>query len=255
MDIPENGINEILDNNPSQGTLHILLPALAKEGQYLRVIRECRKCLLRFPEDYEIRKILAEAYFAEGRLLEAEAEADCIIAGIEELSEIYRLKEDILATRNRKDDEAGSIRDDVSTFPEDNNGASVSPADITEEAVPEDTADIDSETADVPAEETEEFPEIITVTLAETYFEQERLEDAVDIYNKLIIKHPEDTAIRERLDELTALMHGEETGEEDNAQSSGIDEGREKKEKVIAILDTWRKNLREAAAKEVSQSQ
>ena len=104
MEIPEKNIYEILDKNPSQETLHILLPVLMEKGELERVIRECLKSLNRCPEDYIVRKILAEAYFVDGKISEAEAEADNVINGMEKLAEAYRLKAEILLTRKREEE-------------------------------------------------------------------------------------------------------------------------------------------------------
>lgn len=102
MEIPEKNIYEILDKNPSQETLHILLPVLMEKGELERVIGECLKSLSRCPEDYLVRKILAEAYFADGKLSEAEAEVDNIIGSMEKLAEAYRLKAEILLDQKRE---------------------------------------------------------------------------------------------------------------------------------------------------------
>ena len=102
MEIPEKNIYEILDKNPSQETLHILLPVLMEKGELERVIRECLKSLSRCPEDYLVRKILAEAYFEDGKLSEAETEVDNIIGSMEKLAEAYRLKAEILLDQKRE---------------------------------------------------------------------------------------------------------------------------------------------------------
>ena len=104
MEIPEKNIYEILDKNPSQETLHILLPVLMEKGELERVIRECLKSLNRCPEDYIVRKILAEAYFVDGKLSEAEAEADNVTSGMVKLADAYRLKAEILLTRKREEE-------------------------------------------------------------------------------------------------------------------------------------------------------
>ncbi|MFC1839929.1 tetratricopeptide repeat protein [Thermodesulfobacteriota bacterium] len=119
MEIPEKNIYEILDKNPSQETLHILLPVLMEKGKLERVIRECQKSLNRYPEDYIVRKILAEAYFADGKLPEAEAEADTVINGIENLAEAYRLKADILLSQKREREAVEYLERFIVFSPED----------------------------------------------------------------------------------------------------------------------------------------
>lgn len=119
MDIPEKNIGEILDKNPSQETLHILLPLLMEKEKPERVIRECLKSLARFPEDYTIRKILAEAYFADGKLSEAEAETDLVINGIEKLAESYRLKANILIDQKQDREAVEYLERFILFYPED----------------------------------------------------------------------------------------------------------------------------------------
>ena len=119
MDIPEEKIGEILDKNPSRETLYILLPMLMKEGNPDLVIRECLKSLDRFPEDYTIRKILAETYFADGKHHEAEAEIDTVINNLERAADSYRLKADILMSMKREIEAADCLERYVVLCPED----------------------------------------------------------------------------------------------------------------------------------------
>ncbi len=119
MELPEEKIVEILDKNPSRETLYILLPMLMKEGNPDLVIRECLKSLHRFPEDYTIRKILAEAYFADGKHQEAEAEIDRVIGNLERAADSYRLKADILISMKREEEAAEYLERYVLLCPED----------------------------------------------------------------------------------------------------------------------------------------
>lgn len=125
MDLPEKTINEILDKNPSQETLHVLLPILMEKGNLERVIGECLKSLARFPEDYTIRKILAEAYFADDKLSEAEVETDLIIKSLQKLAESYRLKADILIKQNRDIEAIKYLEQFIVFYPEDERALSL----------------------------------------------------------------------------------------------------------------------------------
>jgi len=249
MDIPEENINEILDNNPSLSTLHTLLPILMEEGKLKRVIQECRKSLSRFPEDYIIHKILAEAYFADGQFLEAETEVNFVIKGIEKLTESYLLKADILLGQKREREAVDPLKQFIAFFPEDKKALSIlnSIQDSMKKDAEGESRDIEDEPGEIIQEESDTFPEIITATLAETYYSQGKIEDAVDIYNKLIQKNPEDTFIRERLDELIALIPGE-----NNADPGGRENRQRKKEQIITILNTWRNSFREGADTELT---
>jgi tetratricopeptide (TPR) repeat protein len=255
MDIPENSINEILENDPSQGTLYVLLSAMKENGRHARVIKECLKAILRFPEDLTLKKILAEAYLGEGRVIEAEAEFDRVIKGIKTLSGVYRSQAEIYVRQKREEDAAVSLKQYLAISPEDEDAAilleellatrAISAIELTEEPIDAEILEPESqdETAVMETQEPDEFPEIITASLAETYFEQGKLIEAREIYEKLAEKDPEDTVSKQRLDEISSLM--EPKDEQESVQDE--DPGRRKKEKMISILDSWRNNIRDLA--------
>ncbi|MDY7036844.1 MAG: hypothetical protein SV375_11870, partial [Thermodesulfobacteriota bacterium] len=58
--------NQILNNAPSPGTLFLVLSRLKEEGQLKRVIQECIKALNIYPDDIQIRQLLAESYLKSG---------------------------------------------------------------------------------------------------------------------------------------------------------------------------------------------
>ncbi|MGD9076851.1 MAG: hypothetical protein PVJ69_16655, partial [Desulfobacteraceae bacterium] len=92
---------------------------------------------------------------------------------------------------------------------------------------------------EAPAAEEEET-EIATPTLAEIYFEQGQIEEAIDTYVTILAQDPEDESSRRRLEELKTMIAKEKALEEKQ-----IDEIRQKKERMIAILESWLANIRE----------
>ncbi len=316
MDIPENSINEILENNPSQGTLHVLLTIMNEKGMHNIVIRECLRAVSRFPEDLALRKILAGAYLADGRIMEAEAEFCRVIEGIKTLADAYRSQAGIYARQKREDDAAKSLKKYLAIFPEDEETAilleelmatsAVEAIELAEEKIDtdilelEESADIkaiefedpvdteivapqEPETPDtmevqeqeppeimdiqepdapeimevqepekpdiVEAPEPDEFPEIVTASLAETYFDQGKLDEAREIYEKLVEKNPEDASLTSRLDEISAMMEQKDEPEELKVE----DTIRLKKERMISLLDTWRMNIKDLAREGLSE--
>ena len=250
MDIPENSINEILETDPSQGTLYALLTIMKENGRLKPVIEECLKALSRFPDDLKLRKILAEAYLEDGRLLEAEAQFGRIIDGMKELAGVYRSQAEIFVRQKREDDAVNSLKHYLAFFP-DNEEAAL----LLEElrATEEDVAPVELPGEQVAtdileAQEQEELTEIITASLAETYFNQERYAEAREIYEKLVEKNPEDTVLKMRLDEISALTEPKVEPEDLQIENKI----RQKKEKMISVLDTWRNNIRELAEEGVS---
>jgi tetratricopeptide (TPR) repeat protein len=86
----------------------------------------------------------------------------------------------------------------------------------------------------------EELPEIATPTLAEIYLEQGQIEEAIETYETIVAQNPEDESSKDRLGELKAMIAGESS-----AEKKELDEVRQKKEKMIAILESWLANIRE----------
>ncbi len=264
MDIPENSINEILENNPSQGTLYVLLTFMKEKGMHNLVIGECIKALSRFPEDLTLRKILAEAYLGEMRLMEAEAEFGRVIDGMKILAGAYRSQAEIYVRQKREDDAALCLKKYLAYFPEDEEAAilleelmatsAVSAIELSEEQIDTEipgTVEPGGEEI-IEAREPDEFPEIITASLAETYFEQGQLAQARGIYEKLVDRDPEDASLKSRLDEISAMMEQKDEPEE-SAGLKAEDSIRRKKERMISLLDTWRVNIKELAREGISE--
>ncbi len=244
MDIPEYRINEILENSPSQGTLYVLLTIMKGNGKLNLVIRECLKALLRFPEDLHLRKILAEAYHEDGRLLEAEAEFEKVVNGIKTLSGVFRSRADIYMLQKREDEALESLKQFLAFFPENEEAALrltelKKAEDVFQVAAPEEL-----ESPDILDTQEHAELEIITASLAETYFSQGKLDEAREIYEKLIEKNPEDADSKLRYEEISALMDGKEDEPLDLPAEVNIRTG---KERMISILDTWRSNIRSLA--------
>lgn len=249
MDIPENMVNEILENNPSQDTVYIILSRLKDEGEYRRVIGECHNFLSRYPDNLRLRKLLAEAYFEDGRLLEAESELVKVIDGIRDLGTSFRILAEIYHRQKRYDSAADCLRLFLDHFPGENEAISLLErlkADMEEASIGSPAEREEFE--EIPETEfpEDEFPEIITGTLAETYIDQGKLEEAAEIYEKLLEKDPQDKAFEKRLEEIRSMISHSLKDE------SGIEVSMDsKKERVINVLDTWLNSLREDMNKEL----
>ena len=100
-----------------------------------------------------------------------------------------------------------------------------------------------------PPLEEEGLPDIATPTLAELYFDQGRLKEAIETYEKIIAQDPDDTQSGQRLDELIAL-----SAQEKSAEVKEQDRVRQNKEKMIVILETWLANIREQSKTEIQVS-
>ncbi len=265
MDIPEKSISEILESNPSQGTLYVLLKVMRENGRINLVIKECMRAVSRFPEDLILKKILAEAYMDDGRFTEAEAEFDKVIKGMESLAGALKSQADIYIHQKREEEAVASLKKYLAVFPENEDASDlldklVPAVDAPEEVIPEELPEAVFEPVEVAEElfepavtETlaeDEYPEIITASLAEAYFRQGEYDEARDIYERLVEKDPEDISSISKLEEISALTEikaePETTAAEEEPLSAESTEDvvRGKKEKVISILDNWRSNIR-----------
>ncbi len=248
MDIPESSINEILENSPSQETLHLLIPLLRARGRKNLAIRECRKAVSRFPDDLHFKKILAEIYLEEGQILDAEEESKRVIEGIKRLAEIYKLQAEICLRQGRNEDAALFLNHFLLFYPDDKDASSKLEGIVLPEKasmpVPEDAPSLEAvdRVEDSGMQELEqELPEIITATLAKVYFDQGKLHEARDIYEKLIEMNPDDEVAASHFKEISALSDINDVVEE----TPPVNERRQKTERIISVLDAWRKNIRE----------
>ena len=118
----------------------------------------------------------------------------------------------------------------------------VIPEDITralEEDSEEDVvADLHDEPVDLEAKD--EFAELATTELAEIYYNQGLINEAINTYELALLSNPDDKTSRERLAELKALNTGE------SVQRTGVDDIiRERKKRMITVLEEWMGRIQE----------
>ncbi|MDY6974151.1 MAG: hypothetical protein SV775_17830, partial [Thermodesulfobacteriota bacterium] len=89
-------------------------------------------------------------------------------------------------------------------------------------------------------EEREMFEGPSTPTIAEIYYDQGLVEEAITIYEQVLSDNPHDEASVKRLAELKAMIPGEEA-----VQIADADDLRGGKEKIIGILEAWRARILE----------
>ena len=81
--------------------------------------------------------------------------------------------------------------------------------------------------------------EIATPTLAEVYVNQGQINAAITIYERILSRHPDDEPSRQRLEALKSEMNVEKPD-----KSEEVDGEREKKKKLLTILEAWLANIR-----------
>jgi len=242
--------DEILRQGASSETLRTLLSNLKKEGRLKKVIQECIRALQIYPQDPFLRRLLAESYLEAGFLSQAEMELERLTSQTDELASTYKVLANIYRKQGRKEEAIRSLRIYLAHRPEDHEALDVFealhalPSVAAEEPPAPETAEagevrepVVEEEPELPEEEP--VPEIATPTLAEVYVSQGDLEEAIQIYSKVLARNPQDESSRQRMEELEAMLRSEPPAPEEK-----VDGARKKRERAIAILEAWLADLR-----------
>lgn len=263
-------LREILERSPSEETLCLVLTELKKAGRTRTVIRECNKALQRNPEAIPIRMLLAEACFEEGRLSQAEAEMETAVSLVDRYAPVYLLQAEIYRSQRREAEALRSLTLYLAHRPGDEKALAMltdlqplqaapppeeAPQQIPEPAVaaappvpsppPTEPPTPEEQLPEFKIEE-EVLPEIATPTLAEVYVNQGQIQEALSIYEKVVAQHPEDLTSVTRIQELKAmLMEGPRPSKRASAKTL-------KKQRAIAVLESWLANLRKMSEDRVS---
>jgi tetratricopeptide (TPR) repeat protein len=222
--------DQILNSAPSQRTLLLILTKLKEEGDFDRVIQECLKALAVYPNDIYIRRLLAESYLETSQIASAETELNKIVGFISDLANVYKLQAEIYGKHERNKEAIEALKIYLAYHPRDEDARR-----LYDELQPP-----AEEAVTTFGESVEEVtPEIATPTLAEIYYKQGEIQKAIDTYRTLIELNPEDTHLRERLEALET--YPEETPDEQGTQDAHV----AGVQRTIAILESWRTNIRE----------
>ena len=233
--------DQILSSAPSQETRLLVLTKLKEEGEIERVIQECLKVLSVYPNDIHLRRLLAESYLETSQVSNAEAELKKIIELLSNLADVHKLQAEIYGGQGRNEEALEALNVYLAYHPQDDDARRMhddlkpdeAPPVIEPESPPEEAAVTFGEHVEA------ESPEIVTSTLAELYFEQGKLQKAIDTYRTLVSLNPEDTPLRERLETLEAIQNGT-SGDQETQDTRAVGTQR-----MIAILESWRSNIRE----------
>ncbi len=239
MEKSDDLIGQILSHGPSAGTLSLVLGKMEQEGRHSEVIRESLKALGRYPDDIPLRILLAESYLKVGFIGQAEVELEKATSMIEDLISSYKLKAKIYLMQERQDEAADALKRYLAHKPSDPEALDLleqirlGPGDTN--GTPEEQPGLET----VSEQEDEEvFSELATPTLAEIYYNQGQIEEAISTYERVLLTAPDDKASQKRLLELKALV--KEAGRE---RPKDTDELRPKKERMIRILERWRERV------------
>ena len=238
--------DQLLADGPSPSTLFHVLSQMKEDGQTKRVIQECIKALYVYPHDIRIRQLLAACYFERGLLAQAEAELEKVTKQFDVFISAYILQVEVYTRQKRMDDAAKTLSLYLAHKPEDHDakmileslkGVEKSPD--VESCPPAEEFPNDEGFSEEVGRVENTVPGIATPTLAEVYFNQGQMGEAMNIYEKVLMQNPDDERSRQRLEELKAQM-----GTETSIHTEDVDRDREKKKKLLAILEAWLANIR-----------
>ena len=238
MDTSFDLYNQILTNGPSPRTLFLVLSKMKEEGRLRKVIQECLKALSIHPFDIHIRRLLAESYFESGLISQAESELDKVTTMMNDFIPTYRLQADIYLRERREEEAAEALKLYLAHRPDDQEARNLLDTLMPVEEVHVTKPEPDVEEISGPVEE------IATPTLAELYVDQNLIQEAIATYEKVVAQHPEDERSRQRLEELKAMSIEDEALE---SEDKGVETIRQKKEKMITILEGWLANIKESS--------
>ena len=208
----------------------LVLSKIRESGHLKRVIQESLKALDIYPNDIPLRRLLADAYLESGQIAQAESELNRIITQIDDLISLYKTQVDILIQQKRENEAIDLLKIYLAHKPDDKDSSDQLNTLLARK---------DAALAPEPEPAEEKLPEIATATLAEVYFQQNQLQDAIETYEKVIVLRPEDESSRRRLEELRGMMTKEQ-----QIETPERDPNKKTKE-LISILERWLSNIRE----------
>lgn len=222
---------KILRQNPSASTLFLLLSEMKEKGMHKRVIQECLKALNVYHDDLDLRRLLAECYYAEGLVHQAGEELKRVTSQIDLLASAFKLKGEVFIKQNRENEAIEALKCYLAHKPDDLEiQATLNKLEGIEGELP----------AGAPELAVEEGPrEIATPTLAEVYFDQGQIQEAIDTYEKVLRIKPEDEYLKARLEELKNMIEVQP-----DSEAPLEDPLKAKKQRLVGILEMWRNNIR-----------
>jgi len=225
---------EILALEPCSTTTRLLLTRLAADGQYDYVVKYGPKALRSNPHDLKLMKLVAEAYEKMGFMGHAQDMLERACSSIEKFSVLFKDLASLYAKTKHREKAIECLGKYLAHHPND----------------PEAKALLDTlqtpQGPEIPEPPEREFAQgsptlqdLATPTLAEIYFNQGQIREAIDIYESVLARHPEDHESARRLEELKAMVRPSAQDLPKLERPHGQDHLRARKEKMIAVLGSW----------------
>jgi tetratricopeptide (TPR) repeat protein len=190
------------------------------QGRYEEAIETCQKGLAKTPDSLPGRLLLGKCYLERSMIAEAREELEKVAAGIEECFSVYKLLSQVYLHEQNMDKALETLK--KSLFLPSLEGTSKKEAAPPEMSSFQQGMNLPLATPPVELQatlsETEKTPEveepvaaaIKTDTLAEIYIKQGHLDRALSVYQEIVAREPENTAIREKYEALKNRIEEEE---------------------------------------------
>ncbi len=214
--------DEILNKPVSPRASLLLIRRLREEGRLGIVAKACLKALECFPDDINIRRVLAETYVEQGSIELAEKELTKLCERISEFSSVFKLQAELFMKMDRTKEAMDCLRVYLAHHSNDKEAAQL----LSKLSSPR-----------------KEEPSILpTSTLAEIYYKQGDLEEAIKIYEQTVKAFPGNEKAKNRLRELKEIKEVEERGKPREELL------RQRKLRLIGVLERWLANLEQIGA-------
>ena len=213
MSTSEGLYTEIIDKIETPSASALLVKLLLKEGKTEIAIEACLKALEIFPDNMTIRRLLADTYLQQGQTELAERELERLAAQIGEFTSVFKLQAKLFKKEEKLKEAIRALEVYLVHHKDD-----------------EEASRLFSELSFADKGERDVVP---TPTLAEIFFDQGALEEAIKVYQQVVEASPNDEKSKMRLDELRQMNV---TGVQKTAGETAT---KDKTLELIRILENW----------------
>jgi tetratricopeptide (TPR) repeat protein len=221
----------IIRDLPSPSTAFLIASEWYRQGRYEAVIHACGDILKIYPDDIRLRRLACLANLELESHEDVLEETETIARSLEGFADIYLLRAKALKRLNETGKALEALRLYLAYRPGDEAGLRLlqelrqidkSPASPDQEPV---DMDLDSETP------------VASPTIAELYFSQGLLDEAIKTYRQVVDLNPDDQISRQRLEELE--------GEASRIRQDSHRQAQASAESVYGtVLKQWREKCR-----------
>ena len=189
-----------------------LAEAYRSQGRYEEAIATCQKGLEKMPDSVRGRLLLGKCYLEKTMIPQAREELEKVAREIEECFSVYKLLSLVYLHEKNPEKALEALKKSLSLPPSE--GSPRKPVSPLEMALPHREAKSPQATpgfdhprspreTEKPAGTEKTAPAAIrTDTLAEIYIKQGKLDRALSVYQEILTREPENTAVREKYEGL-----------------------------------------------------